>query len=149
MAKRTEDERAIIQQNQKFQSEWNKGNPDVIADFFTADAIRVGSVGEISKGRKEILEAYKMLLNRAMPGSNVNLQNGGVRFLCNDLALWEGEIEIELPGNSVPLRGYLVNIMKKENGNWLILESHPKIFLPEKQKVNHDKFYSLLHDNLL
>jgi hypothetical protein len=63
-----------------------------------------------------------------MAGASVKQERGNVRILTEDLAIWEAPIEINIPGNSEPLKGYVVQVMKKLNGKWMVLEAHPKIF---------------------
>src|SRR6266542_410931 len=35
---------------------------------------------------------------------------------------------IQPPGGASPLKGYVVQLMKKVDGRWLVLEAHPKLF---------------------
>jgi hypothetical protein len=61
-------------------------------------------------------------------------ERGTVRMLTPDLALWQGAMEIvpAVAGGSV--RGYVVQVMKKVSGRWLVLESHPKLFPPARPR---------------
>ncbi len=46
----------------------------------------------------------------------------------SELAVWQGGLLIKPPGSL--LKGHVVQVMKKVNGRWLILEGHPKFFPP-------------------
>ena len=67
-----------------------------------------------------------------MSGAVVKQELGSVRFLTPGLALWQGGIEIIPAGAPDSLKGYVIQIMKKVNNQWMILETHPKSFPPPK-----------------
>jgi uncharacterized protein (TIGR02246 family) len=118
----------IIDETQAFAEAWNRGDAAAAAAFFTEDGLRVGAFGDIQKGRSEIAAAYDRLLNQTMPGATVTQESGTVRMLTSDLAIWQGGIEITPPGGASPLRGHVVQVMKKSGDRWFILEAHPKLY---------------------
>jgi uncharacterized protein (TIGR02246 family) len=124
------DEQAIFSETEAFALAWNKADAKAAASFFTNDAVRVGAFGDVQYGRAEIEAAYDTLLHRTMPGAVVTQERGGVRMLSSELAIWQAGIEINPPGGAAPLKGHVVQVMKKVQGRWLILEAHPKIFPP-------------------
>lgn len=124
-----EDQEAIFKETEAFAEAWNKGEAKNAASFFTDDGVRVGAFGDIQHGRAEIEAAYERLLHQAMAGATVKQERGSVQMLSPDLAIWQGSIEIAPPVGS-PLKGHVVQVMKKIDGRWLILEAHPKIFPP-------------------
>jgi uncharacterized protein (TIGR02246 family) len=119
---------AIIAETQKFAEAWNQGNARLAASFYTEDGVRVGAFGDLQRGRDEIEAAYDRLLHQTMPGARVSQDSGSVRMLSSDLALWQGGMEIFPAGGAPPLKGHVVQVMKKVKGRWLILEAHPKLF---------------------
>jgi hypothetical protein len=46
------------------------------------------------------------------------------------MAVWQGGMQIMPPGGASPIKGYVVQLMKRVNGRWLVLEAHPKLFPP-------------------
>ena len=126
------DEDLIIQATQEFLVAWNKGDAKAASEFFTEDGIRVGAFGDIQQGRHEIEVAYDKLLHQTMSGAVVKQERGIVKMLTPDLALWQGGIEIIPAGAPASLKGYVIQVMKKVNNKWMILESHPKLFPPPK-----------------
>ena len=124
------EEKAIIQETQAFAESWNKADAKMAASFYTEDAVRVGAFGDLQHGRAEIEAAYDRLLHQTMPGAKVKQDEGIVRMLSPELAVWQAAIEIVPPGDGAPLKGYVVQVMKKVRGRWLILEAHPKVFPP-------------------
>lgn len=126
-----ENEQAILNEVEGFAQAWNRGDAEEAASFFTDDGVRVGAFGDIQHGKTEIQAAYDLLLNQTMAGASVKQERGSAKMLSADLAIWQGGIEIVPPTGS-PLKGHVVQIMKKVDGRWLVLEAHPKIFPPRR-----------------
>ena len=126
----TKDEEDIYKENDKFLEAWNQGNANAAASFFTEDGVRVGAMGDIEHGREEIAKAYDNLIHKTMPGAKGKTEKGTIRMLTPELAVWQGGLEIQKPDGSPSLKGYVVQVMKKVQGRWLILEAHPKLFPP-------------------
>jgi uncharacterized protein (TIGR02246 family) len=121
---------AIIAETQAFSEAMNAGDANRAASFYTEDGVRVGAFGDVQHGRAEIEAAYDQLLHGSMPGARMDQDRGSVRMLASDLAIWEGGLEIVLPGGAAPLRGHVVQVMKKAGERWLILGAYPKLFPP-------------------
>jgi len=126
----TNDEQAIFDETVAFGEAWNRGDAGAAAAFFTDDGVRVGAFGDAQHGRAEIQAAYARLLHQTMAGASVKQERGQVRMLSADLAVWQAGIEIIPSGGGSTLKGHVVQVMKKVDGRWLILEAHPKIFPP-------------------
>lgn len=124
------DEEDIFKEKENFLDAWNKGDAKAAASFFTEDGVRVGAFGDIEHGRQEIEAAYDKLLHHSMSGAKAKQEKGSIRMLTPEFAVWQGGIEIEIPGGSPSLKGHVVEILKNVEGRWLVLESHPKFFPP-------------------
>jgi hypothetical protein len=37
-------------------------------------------------------------------------------------------MQIMPPGRVPPIKGYVLQLMQKVNGRWIVLEAHPKLF---------------------
>jgi len=127
---KTDDEQAIMDETAAFADAWSKGDAKAAASYYTKDGRRVGAFGDIQNGRSEIEAAYDRLLHETMPGAFVKQERGSVRMLTPELAVWQGGIEIIPAGGGSALKGYVVQVMKKVEGRWLVLEAHPKLFPP-------------------
>ncbi|MBI2388057.1 MAG: SgcJ/EcaC family oxidoreductase [Deltaproteobacteria bacterium] len=121
-------EDAIFREVQAFSQVWSRGDAKAAASFFTEDGVRVGAFGDVQHGRAELEAAYDKLLHGPMAGAKVTQERGTVRLLGPDLALWQGGMEISVGGTTI--KGYVVQLMKKTGGRWLVLEAHPKLFPP-------------------
>jgi uncharacterized protein (TIGR02246 family) len=127
---KTDDEQAIMNETASFAEAWSKGDAKAAASYYTEDGTRVGAFGDIQNGRSEIEAAYDRLLHQTMPGAVVKQERGSVRMLTPELAIWQGGIEIIPAGGGSALKGYVVQVMKKVEERWLVLEGHPKLFPP-------------------
>ena len=127
---KTDDAQAIMNETASFAEAWSKGDAKAAASYYTEDGTRVGAFGDIQNGQSEIEAAYDKLLHQTMPGAVVKQERGSVRMLTPELAIWQGGIEIIPAGGGSALKGYVVQVMKKVEGRWLVLEGHPKLFPP-------------------
>ncbi|MBA4399838.1 MAG: hypothetical protein C0396_08240 [Anaerolinea sp.] len=129
--KMAQDElQTIYKEIEAFKEAWNKGDAKAAALFFTEDGTRVGVSGDIQRGRAELESAYDQLLHQTMPGAVVSLERGTIRMLTPEFAIWQGGLEITSPDGERVLRGYVVQVMRKVGGRWLVLEAHPKFYPP-------------------
>ena len=127
----TKDQEDIYKENDRFLEAWNQGDHKVAASFYTEDGVRVGAMGDIEHGREEITTAYGNLMHKSMPGAKAKMEKGTIRMLTPELVVWQGGLEIERPDGSPSMKGYVVQVMKRVQGRWLILEAHPKLFPPQ------------------
>lgn len=125
-----EEQEKIIAETHAFAEAWDKGDAKATTSYYTEDAVRVGAFGDVQHGRAEIEAAYNKLLHQTMPGAKVKQERGTVRMLTPELAMWQGGIEITPSSGSASLKGYVVQVMKKVNERWFIIEAHPKLFPP-------------------
>jgi uncharacterized protein (TIGR02246 family) len=123
------EEDAIVAETEAFAAVWSKGDAQGAASFFAEDGVRVGAMGDRQHGRAELQAAYDRLFHGPFAGASVRQDRGTVRMLTPELAVWQGNIEISPPGGA-SMKGYVVQVMKKVSGRWLVLESHPKLFPP-------------------
>lgn len=119
---------AIYKAIEAFKEAWNKGDAKAAASFFTEDGVRVGVGGDIQRGHAELERAYDRLLHQTMPDAVVSLERGTIRMLTPEFAIWQGGLEITTPDGEQVLRGYVVQVMRKSGGRWLVLEAHPKFY---------------------
>jgi uncharacterized protein (TIGR02246 family) len=126
------DQLDIYKTTENFMETWNHGDAKAAAAFYTEDGVRVEAMGDLQLGRMEIENAYDKLMHKTMPGAKAKQEKGTIRMLTPELAVWQGGLEIEKSDGSAPIKGYVVQVMKKVNDKWLIIEAHPKFFPPPK-----------------
>jgi uncharacterized protein (TIGR02246 family) len=126
------DEQAIIDVTQAFATAWSQGDAQGAAACFTEDGVRVGAMGDVQHGRAELEAAYAKMLGGPFAGAAIRQDRGTVRMLSPEFAFWQGGIEI-VPPSGNPIRGHVVQLMKKVGERWWILETHPKLF-PERAR---------------
>ena len=127
-----DEQHAILDEIEAFSDAWSRGDAKGAASFFTEDGVRVGAAGDVEHGRAELEAAYERLLRGPFAGATVQQDRGTVRMLTPDLALWQGGMTIQPPGGASALKGYVVQLMKKVDDRWLVLEAHPKLFPPPR-----------------
>ena len=125
-----DDEESIMREVQAFSEAWSRGDAKAAASFYTVDGVRVGAMGDVEHGRAELEAAYERLLHGPFAGATVTQERGTVRLLTADLALWQGGMVIQPAGGAPALKGYVVQLMKRVDDRWLVLEAHPKLFPP-------------------
>jgi uncharacterized protein (TIGR02246 family) len=128
------DEEAIFNEIIAFTEAWNKGDAKAAASFCTDDCVRVGAFGDVQHGRSEIEAAFEKLFQQTMTGAKVKQERGNVRMLSPEFAVWQGRLENIPPGGAPSLKGHVVQVMKKIDRRWLILEAHPKFFPPSPSR---------------
>src|SRR5258706_4535598 len=128
----TAEQDAIFREVEAFSVVWSRGDAKAAASFFTEDGVRVGAAGDVEHGRAEVEAAYERLFHGPFAGATVTQERGTIRMLTPDLALWQGTMEIRPPGGVAPVKGYVVQLMKKVNDRWLVLEAHPKHVPPPR-----------------
>jgi uncharacterized protein (TIGR02246 family) len=122
------DVEEVIAETRAFVEAMSAGDAKLAASFYVEDGTRVGAFGDSQHGRPAIEAAYARLLNEGMAGARFTQERGTVRVLAPDLVVWQGRIEIRVPGREAPLEGHAVQVMKKVGDRWLIVEAHPKLF---------------------
>ena len=128
----TDEQEAIFREIEAFSAAWSRGDAKAAAWFFTEDGVRVGAAGDVQRGRAELEAGYRRLLHGPFTGATVTQERGTLRMLTPDLALWQGAMRIQPPGNGPAIQGYVVQLMQKVNARWLVLEAHPKIYPPPR-----------------
>jgi uncharacterized protein (TIGR02246 family) len=111
---------------------WNSGNTKTSASYFSEDAVRVGPYGDEQHGREEIIAAMEKMREK-MEGATVRLGQSTVRLLGPEHAILHGGMEILL-ADGTSIKGHLVDVMKRVEGQWMILETHPKIIPPTPER---------------
>jgi len=133
----TVDEKSIRAVIEAFGEAWSRGNAKEAASFFTEDAIRVGASGIVLRGRAKIEALYDKMLGTRMKGATVKYERGNIRKLSPELAVWQGGSVAVPAGDGPAVQGYEVDVLKKVDGRWLIIEGHPKI-LPTPNEYRHE-----------
>ena len=128
----TEDRTAIFHEVEAFSAAWSQGDARQLASFYTEDGVRVGAAGDKEHGRVELEAGYRKLFEGPLAGAKITQEHGTVRALAPDLALWQGGMEIVPRGGGTAIKGYVVQVMKKVDGRWLVLEAHPKLYPPPR-----------------
>ena len=107
---------------------WNRHDMNAFADLFSADAEFVNVVGLWWKGRAEIKAAHEFTHQTLFKNSRLTIAEVVTRFPAPPIAIarcrWKLEGHVTPDGTPLPERnGILLNILRQENGGWLIIDS--------------------------
>ena len=123
------DTAAIKQVLASFTDDWNRGDGHAMAMLFAEDGDFTNYIGTYSRGRAEVEKFLVNLLGVVQKGSHHEDTLARIRFLTPQLASAEDAWVLTNPKSSRPHREGLFNLlMIKQNGKWLILESHATDF---------------------
>lgn len=122
------DEAAIFDLHRELTRALSAGDVDRVMSLFSDDAVRVDELGEVQQGPGAIRAGIDRLLTDPARGADVKVLSGTVRLLSEHVAVWEGPLEIIPKGGGHLVHGYLIDVVKKTDGEWRIIESHPKVY---------------------
>jgi uncharacterized protein (TIGR02246 family) len=123
------DEKEILERTTTFLAAWQRGDAKAATAHMTEDAVRVGAFGDIQRGRAEIETAFQKLFSGGpMKGAKIQF-DPSVRLLSGDVAVSEGALTITAP-EGAPMAGFVVELWKKRDGRWWLVETHPKFYPP-------------------
>ena len=117
----------IEQAQRDFKAHWTAGDAAACAAAYTEDGVRVGSRGDVQRGRSEIQRAYARLFAGPFQGATITNGPPSLRPLGRDYALCEAPFTITTARGTV-LEGFSLDVMEKLRGRWWMLESHPKLY---------------------
>jgi uncharacterized protein (TIGR02246 family) len=114
----SEDEKALRAVDERFVSEYNRGDSKALAALFTDDAEAIEAEGDRYQGR-ELIERRFAETFAASPGVKIAIGAGSIRFLSPDVAKEEGVTVIAPAKEARQVRPYTVLFVKRD-GHWLI-----------------------------
>lgn len=119
--------KSIIQQQQ---AAWNQNDWNAFSSSFTKDATLINFIGQLWKGREDILAHFKLLNDCCLSPTSLTFTTKSIRFLTPNIAVayLEEKLVAERDYN-VPFHLYkkgeteykmVTNIFVKENNEWKI-----------------------------
>jgi uncharacterized protein (TIGR02246 family) len=119
------DEKEILERTATFLAAWQRRDAKAATAHMTEDAVRVGAFGDVQRGRAEIKTAFQKLFSGGpMKGAKIQFEPS-VRLLASEVAVSQGALTIT-PAEGAPMAGYVVELWKKRDGRWCLIETHPK-----------------------
>lgn len=118
------DEAAIREVQARQQDSWNRHDAKAYADLFTEDGDVVNVVGWWWQGRAEIEKKLTEAFAFVFRESTLTVNDVHVRFLTPEIAVahvrWSMVGARTPPQIPEPRQGIQLQVLKKENGKWLI-----------------------------
>lgn len=87
---------------------------------YTDDAVEIDPGGNITFGKKALLEGWEAFSKMADEAPKFKYENVQVRILTNDVALavWDSEADIKIGGQQLGGKTKGMAVMRKINGAW-------------------------------
>lgn len=94
------------------------GDTKTLAGLWTADGDIVDDVGQVLRGRETVAAPVATPQSQDRPEFRITETN--LRFLTNDVAIEDGQVEVQMPGGGSPLEGRFTATWVREAGSWKI-----------------------------
>jgi uncharacterized protein (TIGR02246 family) len=129
------DETQIRDLQERQAAAWNQHDARAYAALFTEDGEVVNVVGWWWKGRQEIETKLKAAFTFVFKTSTLTITDVQVRFLKPDIAIahvrWTMTGAKTPPGVPEPKQGIEIQVLKKQQGKWLIMSFQNTSSIPE------------------
>jgi uncharacterized protein (TIGR02246 family) len=112
-----EDEKGVRETVAAYGPAFDKADAEAFVQLLAPDAVFVTSGGKHVQGREAIIKRLMQYMARN-PGDHMVLTVGGVRFLGDEVAQVDGNVEIRGPGGPPDITPYLALLVKR-GGKWL------------------------------
>ena len=129
------DEAQIRALQEQQAAAWNQHDATAYANLFTEDGEAINIVGWWWKGRREIETKLKAAFTFVFRTSTLTITDVRVRFVKPDVAIahvrWTMTGAKTPPGLPEPKQGIEIQVLKKQQGKWLILSFQNTLSIPE------------------
>jgi uncharacterized protein (TIGR02246 family) len=136
---RESDVRAITEVLASFIKAYNEKDAKALGALFTPDAEIEDDEGEVTRGRKAIIEQFSEMFKESA-GDRIAVDTDSVRFLGTDVAIEEGTASISTWPDTPPRTNRYGVIYARQGGRWL----HARIRDEQPDEVSpHDQLQQL------
>lgn len=129
------DEKEIKELQDRQATAWNEHDATAYANLFTADGEVVNVVGWWWKDRKEIETKLKAAFAFVFKESKLTITDVSIRIIKPDIAIahvqWTMTGAKTPPNIPEPKQGTQLQVLKKQEGRWLIFSFQNTASLPE------------------
>lgn len=94
------------------------GDTKTLAELWTADGDIVDDLGQVLRGRETV--ATPAATPQSENGPEFRITETSLRFLTADVAIEDGQVEVQMPGGGNPLAGRFTATWVREAGSWKI-----------------------------
>jgi uncharacterized protein (TIGR02246 family) len=133
---READEAAIRKQSEEFTRAFTNCDARAIAALCTAGCEYIDdNTGEAYRSRSAIEQAFAELFTQH-PRAQVHVEVQAVRFLGRDTAVESGQVQIQVPGPTLPSTSHYRVLHVREDGRW-------QVAMIEERGADEDKLIDL------
>jgi uncharacterized protein (TIGR02246 family) len=116
--------------HEKLAALWSANDGAAFAAFFTGDGSLINPFGERADGRDAVTAMYNRYFDGMLKGTTTSIELTHVRPIGSDHAFADAEQTIYSADGEVLLVVHEVNLLRREDGDWLLVDSRPYAFAP-------------------
>jgi uncharacterized protein (TIGR02246 family) len=120
---------ALFERAKAFVAAFDKGDAEVIANFWTADGDYITQSGKRFKGRAEIEKAFKGFFTENK-GAKLRIDSESLRFVSPEFAIEDGVTAVIPPDGGPPSRARYTIVHVKKDGKWYLSSVRDAAYSP-------------------
>ena len=114
----------------KVAASWGDNDGAAFADFFTKDGSLINPFGERADGRDALRAMYSEYFAGMLKGTTTSVRLTHLRPVEPGHALADSEQTVYAPNGEVVLALHVVNLLRREDDDWRLVDSRPYAFSP-------------------
>jgi uncharacterized protein (TIGR02246 family) len=100
-------------------------NPTAFAAFFADDGSLINPFGERADGREALTAMYSEYFGGMLKGTTTSISLTHLRPIGPGHALADAEQTIYAPNGDVLMALHVVNLLRRDGGDWRLVDSRP------------------------
>ncbi len=114
----------------KLADTWNTNDGAAFAGFFTEDGSLINPFGERADGRAALTAMYTEYFGGMLHGTTTSITLTTLRGIGDDHAFADADQTVYSPNGDVVLALHVVNLLRRYDGEWRLVDSRPYAFPP-------------------
>jgi uncharacterized protein (TIGR02246 family) len=117
----------------KLAETWNINDGAAFAGFFTEDGSLINPFGERADGRAALTAMYTEYFGGMLHGTSTSINLVTLRIVGDDHAFADADQTIYSVNGEVVLALHVVNLLRRQDAEWRLVDSRPYAFPPPPQ----------------
>ncbi len=115
---------------EKLAASWRDNDGAAFAAFFTEDGSLINPFGERADGREALTAMYNEYFGGMLKGTTTSISSTHLRPVGPDYAFADAEQSVYATNGEVLLALHVVNLLRRDGDDWLLVDSRPYAFPP-------------------
>ena len=112
----------------KLAEAWGANDGRAFAGYFADDGSLINPFGERADGRAALTAMYSEYFAGMLKGTTTSIRLTGLRSIDDGYALADADQAIHAPDGQVMLDLHVVNLLRRDGNDWLLVDSRPYAF---------------------